>query len=479
MATSNINRVVLTGNLTRDPELRTTQSGTPVCSLRIASNTRRKTSDGEWVDKPNYFSVTVWGAQGENCHRFLAKGRPVASTGASSGANGRPGRSKREAVEIVADTVQFLGSAPNANSKQDGDDAPSEPEPIALAAARTRTTSRSDRHEGRVEPSGSTRPAPSVQANRPWRSATGSSAGATTASPTSTTAPAATVLETRQQGLLIETDAGPLRTLPAAYVGRARRARLLPDRARHAGRHRRARHRGRHAARVDARLELHRAVARPSGDAAAHRRPGRARRGTGRARRARAPRRPPAPAARRRARAGGAAHDHPRRRGPRRDPAAHPAGARPARRRRTARGATAGPERTAAEAEPAAAAPDQRAALREVRAELGELAAQRAALPLRELRELDAVEQERAQVRGQRDDVAARLAALPAPQRGVLGRTKDPHAAERARLAAAVDVPLVPSVEPRAQEGILRAPAYATANAGPSRPATTAGRGIG
>ena len=248
-----------------------------------------------------------------------------------------------------------------------------------------------------------------------------------------------TVLETRPQGLLIETDAGPLRTLPAAYVGRARRARLLPDRARHAGRDRRARHRGGHAARLDARLELHRALARPSGDAAAHRRPGRARRRAGRARRARAPRRPPAPAARRRARARGAAHDHPRRRGPRRDPAAHPAGARPARRRRAA---TPRDRRTRAhgrEAEPPAAVPAQRAALRAVRAELVELAAQRAALPLRELRELDAVEQERAQVRGQRDDVAARLASLPAPQRSVLGRTKDPHAAERARLAAAVD----------------------------------------
>ena len=80
MAASNINRVVLTGNLTRDPELRSLQSGTSVCSLRIASNSRRK-ENGEWVDKPNYFSVTVWGAQGENCARFLTKGRPVCIDG--------------------------------------------------------------------------------------------------------------------------------------------------------------------------------------------------------------------------------------------------------------------------------------------------------------------------------------------------------------------------------------------------------------
>src|SRR3954451_5244379 len=70
VSATNINRVTLTGNLTRDPELRSTQSGTSVCSMRIACNTRRKSGDG-WVDKPNYFNVTVWGAQGENCHRYL------------------------------------------------------------------------------------------------------------------------------------------------------------------------------------------------------------------------------------------------------------------------------------------------------------------------------------------------------------------------------------------------------------------------
>ena len=67
---SSINRVILTGNLTRDPELRTAGSGTPVCSLRLASNTRRRDAGGEWVEKPNYFDVTVFGAQGENAARL-------------------------------------------------------------------------------------------------------------------------------------------------------------------------------------------------------------------------------------------------------------------------------------------------------------------------------------------------------------------------------------------------------------------------
>ena len=112
MAGVNINTVVITGNLTRDPELRSTPSGTAVCKLRVAVNSRRKDGQtGEWVDKPNYFDVTVWGAQGENCAQYLSKGRPVAIDGrldwreweAQDG-------SKRQAVEIIANSVQFLGS---------------------------------------------------------------------------------------------------------------------------------------------------------------------------------------------------------------------------------------------------------------------------------------------------------------------------------------------------------------------------------
>ena len=110
MAASNINRVVLTGNLTRDPELRSLQSGTSVCSLRIASNSRRRESSVEWVDKPNYFSVTVWGAQGENCARFLSKGRPVCIDGRLDWREWQDQNgNKREAIEIIAESVQFLG----------------------------------------------------------------------------------------------------------------------------------------------------------------------------------------------------------------------------------------------------------------------------------------------------------------------------------------------------------------------------------
>jgi single-strand DNA-binding protein len=111
MAATNINRVVLTGNLTRDPELRSLPSGTSVCNLRVACNTRRKDASGEWVDKPNYFDVTVWGNQGENCAQYLSKGRPVAVDGRLEWREWQDKEgNKRQSVDIVADSVQFLGS---------------------------------------------------------------------------------------------------------------------------------------------------------------------------------------------------------------------------------------------------------------------------------------------------------------------------------------------------------------------------------
>ncbi len=110
MASANINRVIVTGNLTRDPELRNTPNGTSVCKLRIAVNSSRKTADGNWEDKPNYFDVTVWGAQGENCATYLGKGRPVAIDGRLDWHEWEQDGNKRQAVEIIADRVQFLGS---------------------------------------------------------------------------------------------------------------------------------------------------------------------------------------------------------------------------------------------------------------------------------------------------------------------------------------------------------------------------------
>jgi single-strand DNA-binding protein len=117
MAGSNINRVIITGNLTKDPEVGAAGS-TSVTSLRVACNGRRKNpATGDWEDQPNYFDVTVWGAQGENCAKFLSKGRPVAIDGRLRWREwtSQEGQ-KRQAVDIIADSVQFLGGRDDAGN---------------------------------------------------------------------------------------------------------------------------------------------------------------------------------------------------------------------------------------------------------------------------------------------------------------------------------------------------------------------------
>jgi single-strand DNA-binding protein len=116
-----VNVVVITGNLTKDPELRSTNGGMSVCEMRVAVNSRRKDQSGQWVDKPNYFDVVVFGAQGENCANYLSRGRPLAVEGRLDWREweAKDG-SKRQAVQIIANSVQFLGSrdgggAPNGN----------------------------------------------------------------------------------------------------------------------------------------------------------------------------------------------------------------------------------------------------------------------------------------------------------------------------------------------------------------------------
>lgn len=132
MAGTNINCVVITGNLTRDPELRSTPGGTAVCKLRVAVNSRRKDGQtGEWVEKPNYFDVTVFGPQGENCATYLSKGRPVAVDGRLDWSEweAQDGSGKRQKVEIIANSVQFLGSRDgggNGNGFQGKSDVPAD-----------------------------------------------------------------------------------------------------------------------------------------------------------------------------------------------------------------------------------------------------------------------------------------------------------------------------------------------------------------
>jgi single-strand DNA-binding protein len=85
----------------------------------VAVNSRRKNASGEWEDKPNYFDVTVWGAQGENCATYLSKGRPVAVDGRLDWREWETqDGGKRQSVSIIADSVQFLGSREGGGAQQ-------------------------------------------------------------------------------------------------------------------------------------------------------------------------------------------------------------------------------------------------------------------------------------------------------------------------------------------------------------------------
>jgi single-strand DNA-binding protein len=121
MSYPDINRVVLVGRLTRDPELRTLPSGGAVCGLRIACNGVRK--DGDlYLERPNYFDVSVFGADGENVERNLHKGFRVALDGHLEWREWEPpDGDKRQAVSIVADSVQFL-DAPARSERGEGED---------------------------------------------------------------------------------------------------------------------------------------------------------------------------------------------------------------------------------------------------------------------------------------------------------------------------------------------------------------------
>jgi single-strand DNA-binding protein len=126
MSYSNINRVVLVGRLTSDPELRALPSGLSVCSLRLACNTKRKNADGEYAEKPNFFSVSVFGAAGESVHRYMSRGRRVAIDGRLDWREWEtPEGGKRQAVDIVAESVQFLdgrGSQGRSDGSTDDED---------------------------------------------------------------------------------------------------------------------------------------------------------------------------------------------------------------------------------------------------------------------------------------------------------------------------------------------------------------------
>lgn len=110
-----INRVIVSGNLTRDPEVRTTASGNPVMGFGIAVNDRRKNSQtGEWEDYPNFIDCTMFGARAQSVSRFLSKGSKVAIEGKLRWSQWETNEGqKRSKIEIIVDEIEFMSSISN------------------------------------------------------------------------------------------------------------------------------------------------------------------------------------------------------------------------------------------------------------------------------------------------------------------------------------------------------------------------------
>jgi len=121
MSSFTINRVVLVGRLTRDPELRALPSGVSLCLLRVACSSSRKDAGGEYRDRPNYFDVSVYGAAADSISRYIHKGSRVGIDGRLAWREWETSdHQKRQSVSIAADTVQFLDSGSGGQRRESG-----------------------------------------------------------------------------------------------------------------------------------------------------------------------------------------------------------------------------------------------------------------------------------------------------------------------------------------------------------------------
>ena len=121
---ASFNKVMLMGNLTRDPELRFIANGSAVASFGLAVNRKFKQGD-EWKDDVCFVDITVWGKQGENCAEYLSKGRPAFVEGYLKFSTWESEGQKRNKLEVVANTVQFLGSRNDSSTDLPAGQAPS------------------------------------------------------------------------------------------------------------------------------------------------------------------------------------------------------------------------------------------------------------------------------------------------------------------------------------------------------------------
>ncbi len=116
-----INRVIISGNLTRDPELRATASGLPVLGFGVAVNDRRKNQQtGEWEDYPNFIDCTMFGTRAESLSRFLGKGAKVSIEGKLRWSQWERDGQKRSKIEVIVDELEFMSSRNDSSSSYNG-----------------------------------------------------------------------------------------------------------------------------------------------------------------------------------------------------------------------------------------------------------------------------------------------------------------------------------------------------------------------
>jgi single-strand DNA-binding protein len=121
------NQVILMGNLTRDPELRTIPSGQSVCSFSLALNRSYKDASGNWQEATDYVDVVAWAALGERVAQYLTKGRPALVSGRLQSRSWEQEGQKRSKVEVVAQDVTFLGGRPADNGGAQSEEASEAP----------------------------------------------------------------------------------------------------------------------------------------------------------------------------------------------------------------------------------------------------------------------------------------------------------------------------------------------------------------
>lgn len=138
---ASFNKVIILGNLCRDPELRTVSTGTQVCDVSVAVNDKRKNAAGEWIEEATFVDVTFWGKTAEILAEYLRKGSPVLVEGRLKLDRWEKDGQKHQKLRVVCERMQMVGSKGDGGGRRDSDSsAPPRDASEAPAPSGTETT---------------------------------------------------------------------------------------------------------------------------------------------------------------------------------------------------------------------------------------------------------------------------------------------------------------------------------------------------